>query len=83
MDPSNVELLVSGLKLMFIGMGIVFFFLVLLVGVIQQAHVLLRRWESEPAGQRPGLPPAAHVHVGADQELVAVIAAAVHRYEQS
>lgn len=83
MDVSIVELLSSGLKLMCIGMAIVFFFLLLLVGVIQQTHAVLRRLEL-----RSGMPlGSASLVTGSvqgddEQELIAAIAAAIHQYEQ-
>lgn len=80
MDASIPELLASGVKLMLIGMGIVFLFLLLLVGVIQQSHRIMKRLEDQSSASGPAA--AADVGGTDDGELVAVIAAAIHRYEQ-
>ena len=76
MEPSLPELLLSGIKLMLIGMCIVYLFLALLVWIIGMTHRLLSRHtpEPEPAPARP---------YGLDEpdeaEIVAVIGAALHR----
>jgi oxaloacetate decarboxylase (Na+ extruding) subunit gamma len=86
MDLSIAELLVSGLKLMVIGMGIVFFFLVLLVAVIHQTHGIMARFERRAgrAARSSPVPTSRGKTSDAvtDQELVAVVSAAIHHYEQ-
>ena len=83
MDLSIGDLLFSGVKLMFIGMGIVFFFLLLLVGVIQQTHAIIARAETKPArtAARTRADAASGAEVPADADLVAVVTAAIHHYE--
>lgn len=82
MDLSIGDLLFSGVKLMFIGMGIVFFFLLLLVGVIQQTHAIIARAETKPARTaRTRADAASGAEVPADADLVAVVTAAIHHYE--
>ncbi len=67
---------------MFIGMGIVFFFLLLLVGVIQQTHAVIARAEAQPArSARTRADEASGAEVPADADLVAVVTAAIHHYE--
>lgn len=77
MEPSFTELLIPGLKLMLVGMGIVFLFLSLLVWIIGMTARLVKN-VNPPLEQvrRPGLP------IEADEaELVAAIAVAL-RYSQ-
>jgi len=75
MEPSLSALLLSGLKLMLTGMGIVFLFLALLVWIIGVTAGLLRSVNPPPESPRtPGFA------VEPDEaELVAVIAAALRR----
>jgi oxaloacetate decarboxylase gamma subunit len=76
MEPSLPELLLSGAKLMLIGMGIVFLFLALLVWIIGITHKLLSRYTPEPET----LPPRPYRADPPDEaEIVAVIGAALHR----
>ena len=82
MDLSIADLLFSGVKLMFIGMGIVFFFLLLLVGVIQQTHAIMARAEAKPArASRAKTDSTSGGEPAADADLVAVVTAAIHHYE--
>ncbi|MGZ8216421.1 OadG family protein [Methylomagnum sp.] len=79
MEPTLPDLLLSGGKLMLIGMGIVYLFLALLVWIIGITAKLLRRYNPEPetlparagAGTASGL---------SEADVVAVIAAAIHRH---
>lgn len=76
------ELLLSGVKLMLIGMGIVYLFLALLVWIIGITAKLLHRAEQS----EPGLPSALHhapeaVVESDDAEIVAAIGAAIQRYQ--
>jgi oxaloacetate decarboxylase gamma subunit len=75
MEPSFTELLIPGLKLMLVGMGIVFLFLSLLVWIIGMTAKLVKN-VNPPLEQvrRPGLP------IEADEaELVAAIAVALRQ----
>ncbi|MFN5746671.1 MAG: OadG family protein [Methylococcaceae bacterium] len=75
MDPSLSDLLLPGLKLMLIGMGIVFLFLALLVWIIGITSRLVTRYNPQP--ERPV---RAGVVIDADEaELVAVIGAALRQ----
>jgi oxaloacetate decarboxylase gamma subunit len=75
MEPSFTELLIPGLKLMLVGMGIVFLFLSLLVWIIGMTAKLVKNVHP-PVEQtrRPGLPTEAD-----DEELVAAIAVALRQ----
>lgn len=78
MPVSN--LMLAGGELMLLGMGIVFGFLILLVFAMRGMSALaglLDRGEIEPVATMPR--PAAAPAIGQDQ-LIAVIAAAVSRY---
>ncbi len=82
MDSSIAEMLLAGVKLMLIGMGIVFLFLALLVAIIGLTARLLQRSSPEPE-LLSGLPrPGSEIEAG-DAEVVAVIAAALHRLRNS
>lgn len=79
MESSLSELLFAGIRLMFIGMTIVFLFLALLVWVIGMSSRLLNRYSPEEPesmaaamGNREG--------GGNDDNIVAVITAAIHRH---
>ncbi|SMF95217.1 oxaloacetate decarboxylase, gamma subunit [Methylomagnum ishizawai] len=76
MEPSLPELLLSGAKLMLIGMGIVYLFLALLVWIIGMTHKLLNRYTPEPGPARSSL----GLGEAEEDEVVAVIGAALHRY---
>ncbi|MEA3276949.1 MAG: OadG family protein [Pseudomonadota bacterium] len=72
-------LLMEGLRLMAIGMGIVFAFLLLLVGVLRVMSLAVMRFApGEPA---PASGPVSEAPV-TDGELVAVITAAIARYRE-
>lgn len=79
MEPSFTELLIPGLKLMLVGMGIVFLFLSLLVWIIGMTARLVKN-VNPPLEQvrRPGLP------IEADEaEFVAAIAVALRHTQGS
>jgi oxaloacetate decarboxylase gamma subunit len=84
------DLLLEGVRLMLIGMGIVFVFLLLLVGLLRALSQAVQRWApaTPPAplavtGAGPAPDPSrAGVNTGLPGELLAVIAAAVSRYRQ-
>ncbi|MFM8444997.1 MAG: OadG family protein [Methylococcus sp.] len=73
MEPSLSELMLPGLKLMVVGMGIVFLFLSLLVWIINVTSRLVKSAHPEPEPPR-----RAGLTVENDEaEQVAVIAAAL------
>lgn len=83
MESSIGELVFSGLKLMLFGMSIVFLFLALLVWIIGITSRLVQRFSPDLAAP---MPPPGSVHpVGqepeSEAELVAVISAAIHQYQ--
>jgi len=80
MESSIGELFLSGVKLMFFGMGIVFLFLALLVWVIGATSRLIQRFSPEPSVHLPGSAPLAGDD-GEDAELVAAISAAIHLHQ--
>ena len=79
MEPSFTELLIPGLKLMLVGMGIVFLFLSLLVWIIGMTARLVKNVNPTlEQVRRPGLP------IEADEaELVAAIAVALRHTQGS
>lgn len=86
MDSSIGELLLSGAKLMLVGMGIVYLFLALLVWVIGTTSKLIHRFSHEPSVYPPvpdGTVVQAESADGFDAELVAMISAAIHHYESN
>ncbi len=80
MESSLPELLLSGIKLMLIGMGIVYLFLALLVWIIGITHKLLNRYTPEP--EPIPMWAAQGFDEQNDAEIVAAIAAALHRYRK-
>ncbi len=73
------SLMQQGIELMLYGMGTVFVFLAVLVVTTTIMSALLQRFgRSEPVA----VPPAAvkHSAVANDDQLVAVISAAIHKY---
>lgn len=77
-DP---ELLHEGLGLMALGMGFVFVFLAILVFSLTVMSGVIRRFQPAPApAGHPGHAKSAAKTVSQDDETLAVISAAVHRY---
>lgn len=77
------NLLSEGLTLMVFGMGFVFVFLTLLVFVTKGMSSLANKFapESAPAApKRPAPQPAAAAAQGNQDEVIAVVSAAVHKY---
>jgi len=72
----------EGLTLMVFGMGFVFVFLTLLVFVTSTMSRLVNRYLPEPAPKAVKARPqaAAGVQAGNNDELIAVLTAAVHKY---
>jgi len=82
MESSIGELVLSGVKLMFIGMGIVYLFLALLVWVISTTSKLIHRYAPEHPRIPSVIPPAHEREAESeDTELVAAITAAIHQYQ--
>lgn len=73
--------LIEGLRLMAVGMGIVFTFLLLLVGVLRVMSVAVLRFAPKEA-PAPAEPPTSAHGPGSDAAPVAAIAAAVARYRR-
>lgn len=76
------DLLAEGVNLMLIGMGAVFFFLVLLIFTTTLMSSLVTRFLPEPEPESPLItnPQANRPAPVSDKPLLAVIAAAVHRH---
>ena len=73
------DLLIEGSKLLVLGMGIVFTFLVMLVGAMKvMSAVALRLSPEEPTSNAPVSPNASSN--SEDQNLVAVISAAITQF---
>jgi oxaloacetate decarboxylase (Na+ extruding) subunit gamma len=64
----------SGIELMFVGMGIVFLFLVMLVFAINLMSALVQRYFPDASSKLHDIPG------GIDKGTVAAITAAVHQY---
>jgi oxaloacetate decarboxylase gamma subunit len=77
------ELAISGLQLMVLGMGIVFLFLALLVGVIGWTSTLIQRFSPEEPNQtlNPTLVHAVGGSDDVDAELLVAISAAIHHHQ--
>jgi oxaloacetate decarboxylase gamma subunit len=78
---TDSTLMIESLRLMGIGMGIVFSFLLLLVGIVRSMSWVAHRLA--PAEQPPLKSPALGDQAGPSDELIAVISAAVARYRAS
>jgi oxaloacetate decarboxylase gamma subunit len=76
MDSDMTEMMSNGVELMFVGMGIVFLFLTMLVGAINLMSSLVQRFF--PDMPVMGIMPA--VPSGIDKTIIAAISAAVHQY---
>ena len=76
------EALMEGLRLMAIGMGIVFAFLLLLVGVLRAMSAAVLRISPEPLASGAGGGAGTPTRETDDVELVAVISAAIARYRK-
>ncbi len=74
------DLLLEGVELMVLGMGTVFTFLILLVVVMMGMSRFARIFDSGDASVESALTTAAGPISPEDQELAAVIAAAIKQY---
>jgi len=73
------DLLMQGVELMFLGMGIVFGFLTVLVFTLRGMSLLASRLDDAP----PGSATPEAISVSDDRQIIAVISAAVARYRAS
>lgn len=73
------EQFASGVELMFIGMGIVFVFLAMLIVAVTMMSWVINRFFPEPQGAANSLP-STTLGKHDDQDTVAAISAAIHRY---
>jgi oxaloacetate decarboxylase gamma subunit len=84
MDTAVADLLIEGLWLMGIGLGIVFTFLVTLVGLLVLMSKAVARWGPEDA--LPATVAATHAvappPAADDQRLVAVVSAAIQAHRR-
>ncbi|MFB1486183.1 MULTISPECIES: OadG family protein [unclassified Thiocapsa] len=84
MDAAVADLLIEGLWLMAIGLGIVFTFLLTLVGLLVLMSKAVARWGPEDA--LPATRVAAHTAApppsADDERLVAVVGAAIRAYRR-
>ena len=76
MEPSLTDSLLAGIRLMLIGMGIVYLFLSLLVGLISLTSRLLRKYSSDSA-ELPARFPTEPAAEADEAVVVAVIGAAL------
>jgi len=67
------ELMQQGLQLMALGMGVVFLFLTLLIGVISVVSKIIQHFETAPVD-------AAHSSTSQGNDLIEVISEAVKQY---
>lgn len=75
------ELMSSGMELMFVGMGIVFLFLTMLVIVINVMSKLVQRYFPEEPVSSISIPVAQNT--ATDKSYIAAITAAVHQYRST
>ncbi|MDX1694133.1 MAG: OadG family transporter subunit [Ketobacteraceae bacterium] len=74
------HLLSEGLTLMLLGMGAVFVFLTLLVFATSLMSRLVAQFSPAPAPVAAPVPPASPTSSEDNQQLLAVITAAIHKY---
>ena len=76
------ELIMKGLELMVLGMGIVFTFLILLVFTMKgMSRLALSLDQGEPQATPRHMPPAVTAgDTESNEQLIAVISAAIHRF---
>ncbi|MBK1722465.1 OadG family protein [Thiocystis violacea] len=81
---SETDLLLESLRLLVVGMGIVFGFLLMLVGILRGMSAIVLKFphlEAQPTGAgSAGTGPAQATGSESSEELLAVITAAVARY---
>tara|TARA_R110002049_G_scaffold23705_4_gene84045 strand:+ start:350 stop:643 length:294 start_codon:yes stop_codon:yes gene_type:complete len=80
----DLELLQDGLALMALGMGVVFVFLTILVISVTLMSKLIGRYQPAPVAVETGKKASpSSVSSAHDDEVMAVISAAVHRYRSA
>ncbi|BBI59766.1 OadG family protein [Vreelandella sulfidaeris] len=80
----DLELLQDGLALMALGMGVVFVFLTLLVISVTFMSKLIGRFQPVPVtAVTAKKSPSSHAPSAQNDEVMAVISAAVHRYRST
>ncbi|TAN48768.1 MAG: sodium pump decarboxylase subunit gamma [Methylococcaceae bacterium] len=83
-EPSLVELLQTGLQLLFVGMGIVFLFLSLLVGAVSALPRVLRRIAGEQAFEQvASYTTPAPAKPAIEPDVVEAIQTAIQFYESN
>ena len=70
-------MMLSGLKLLVMGMGIVYSFLILMILLIKITHKLL----NENVIEFNGIRNTRHNSINSDEELIAVIGSAIKKYK--
>ncbi|PLY15941.1 MAG: hypothetical protein C0631_05145 [Sedimenticola sp.] len=80
---SVTDLLLEGVNLMFLGMGMVFVFLTILVIAMNGMSRLARAITGPEVHETPSKPVAAPKATGEEGELVAVISAAISRFRSN
>lgn len=73
------EQMTSGIELMFVGMGIVFLFLTMLVVAINLMSALVQRYFPEIAVSKP----VPGITTDVEKNVVAAITAAVHQFRKT
>ncbi len=74
------EFMMQGVELMLIGMGIVFLFLVMLIGAVKLVAYLVTNFFPEELPATPARPTPAPVSNGVTPTVTAAITAAVHQH---
>jgi len=75
------ELMTQGVELMFTGMGIVFLFLVMLIGIVKlMAFCVVKFFPEEPATSTAGVSSTAPINNNNTAAVTAAITAAVHQH---
>ena len=79
-DSATQSLLEQGLELMIYGMGTVFVFLAVLVLVTTAMSMIVQRFFPEPLAPVTPSTPVVAVSNNNNEQLIAIISAAVHKY---
>ncbi len=80
---TNSDLMLEGLKLLGLGMGSVFLFLIVLVFAMKSMSALANILDSGEPPVLPGTTPSAPGHANAIDAVVPVIAAAIAAYRHN
>jgi oxaloacetate decarboxylase gamma subunit len=77
----TIDLILSGINLMLLGMGVVFGFLIILVySMLGMSHLAKMTDTGQEVQENKPITPVSQSSAGARVELVAIISAAVSRY---